>query len=101
MNNDITSLLDEVYTLCAQGRQQKAMELLFTEVHMLLSQDAYQDADALLGAFDVGKCPFIVGVGLLRASFAVRHQLQKWESLRERLGECYPMEAKRFTQGLE
>jgi hypothetical protein len=71
----------ERYLWGLQAQVQRIMEDLFTEIHTLLFAGDYAGADKCLEQFDPRGYAPIVGVGMLRASFAARQQLPSWQPL--------------------
>jgi hypothetical protein len=75
------------------------MEVRFTKVHQLLVARDFKACNKVLEDFDPDGSETIVGVGMLRASFAARDHLPAWWDLLEKMEQR--VVNKRLLRGLK
>ena len=68
-----------------ESHRQRRMEILCTEIHLYGHARDYGGCNRFLVKFNPDKEHPIVGIAILRASFAMRKQLPEWSGLAKRV----------------
>lgn len=96
--------LEDVYRLCAGGKVDPALRLVFDEMDELLHARDTARCDEILGAADVGKLSIDVMLAFLMSSFRARSALRRragfLDRVEHRLQAEVPERVDRLLRGL-
>lgn len=77
--------LEQVYTLCAEGKFNPALYLVLNELDELLHERDVARCDAILAAADVGQMPVEVRMAFLMGTFRARTALRARKGFLDRV----------------